>query len=100
MTALANATNIVRVTTVAANSAAMEAILENDALGDGNLTAGDDLVVLWSDGANSYVSEVDVTTLDGVDADTGVDAVAATTVLELTGVTLSDLKTANFDFIA
>ena len=77
----------------------MEAVLEDDILNDGNFTAGDDIVVLWTDGADTYISEVDITTLD-TGAGDGVDAVAATTVATLVGVTIGDLVASNFDFIA
>ena len=98
LSAADDGTNIIRITDNVANSAAMEAVLEDDILDDGNFTAGDDIVVLWTDGADTYISEVDITTLDtGVD---GVDAVAATTVATLVGVTIGDLVASNFDFIA
>lgn len=91
-------TNIIRLTDPVANLAAVDAALTSDILDDGGFTAGDDIFVLWTDGANAHLALFDITTLDtGVD---GIDAVAGTAIMTLIGTDVNALTSANFAFVA
>ena len=91
-------TNIIRITDPVANLAAVDTALTNDILDDGSFTAGDDIIVLWTDGANAHIAIFDITTLDtGAD---GVDAVAGTEIATLVGVDVSALTASNFAWVA
>jgi hypothetical protein len=91
-------TNIIRITDPVANLAAVDTALTNDILDDGSFTAGDDIIVLWTDGANAHIAIFDITTLDtGAD---GVDAVAGTEIATLVGVDVNSLNASNFTWVA
>jgi len=99
-TDIATGTQIVRFTGVIANAAAMENELDDLASADDNIADGDDLLVLWSDGTNSYLSIVNLAVTDG-GAQCTIDDTGntVTTILTLTGMTVTDLAAANFEFI-
>jgi hypothetical protein len=87
-------TNILRLTDTFANIAAVVAAIELDAEANaGGLLDNDVLLVLWTDGADSYLSTVTLSAADGASADAGADLV------QLVGVSVSDLTAANFAFV-
>jgi len=100
-TTLVAADNVLVLTGTFASSAVMEVAIESGGsraltLG-GAPTAGDDLLVVWSDGTNSYMGYYNLTTT----ATTPIAADSYTNVLTLTGVTSVDsLTSGNFLFIA
>jgi hypothetical protein len=86
------ATNILRVTNTIADSTALIAALAV-ATGAGNVANNEDLLVLWTDGASTYLSVVTGNGAAWVDFD------AALTLVELVGVDITDLTADNFTFI-
>jgi len=100
-TTLAAADNIFVLTGTFANQTAMEAAIESGGTRQitfgGAPTTSDDIVLVWSDGSNSYVGYYNLTTTALIP----VAADAFTNVLTLTGLTSVDSLTAsNFLFIA
>ena len=87
-------TNILRLTNTFADIDAVVAAIDLDAEANaGGLLDNDVILVLWTDGASSYVSTV---TLDGA---AGAAADAGANLVELVGVSVSDLTAANFAFV-
>ena len=87
-------TNILRLTDTFADIAAVVAAIDLDAEANaGGLLDNDVLIVIWTDGADSYVSTVTLNGADGAAADAGADLV------QLVGVSVSDLTAANFAFV-
>jgi len=85
--------------TTALAEAAIEATGTRDLTFDANITAGDDVIFVWSDGANSHVGIFDVTATAGSQASAG----ALTELIELVGVDVSTAGTitaANFSIVA
>ena len=93
---LAATTSIIKLTGTYSNSAAMELALEADMTTATGID-GDDMVVIWTDGADSYVSLVDFTDLT---SGAVITSVTATTAIQLTGVSISDLSASDFVFAA
>ncbi|MDB9764559.1 hypothetical protein OAB37_01725 [Planktomarina temperata] len=96
---LATGTNVLALTDIFADAAAVLAALDDNVTYQNDLAAADEaLTVIWSDGASTYVS---FAVVDDIltDADVpGYDAVEV--MVELSGISIADLVDANLSFIA
>jgi hypothetical protein len=91
------ATNILTLTNTFANVGAMaDAIALDDGGVPGALADNDDLLVLWTDGADTYLSSVNLADADGA---AGAAADGEENLVQLTGVSVADLTADNFAFV-
>ena len=101
---LAAATNIILLTNTFADVAAVVTALTNNVItaGVSDIDDNDNLLVVWTDGASSYLSRIQINDA-GFDASAGADTIAAydqaENLVELVGVTVSELTAANFAFV-
>ena len=96
---LATATNIFVVTGVMANNAAILAALDDNVTYQNDLASvNDSLMVLWTNGSSTFVS---VAINDNITADANVPGYdEVNDLIELSGITITDLAASNFDFVA
>jgi hypothetical protein len=89
---LSATTNILKLTATYATSAAVETALETNLRTGTNIDDGDDVIVVWTDGADTFIGNLDLTTND--------TAVTITTAIRLVGVSIADISAADFFFQA
>jgi len=86
--------NILVLTDTFANIAAVFAAINLDAeVNVGGLLDNDVILVVWTDGSDSYLSSVTLSAADGASADAGAD------LIQLVGVDVTTLTAANFAFV-
>jgi hypothetical protein len=86
--------NILKLTNTFANNAAVVAAIDLDAGSELNaLTDNDVVIVLWTNGADSFLSTLITAADDGASTDIGAD------LIQLTNMDHSTLTAANFEFI-
>jgi hypothetical protein len=99
--AIAVGTEILVLTGDLANAEAMENELDDLAFADDNIVADDDLIVVWSDGTDTFVSIVNLAvTDDGATSSIDDTGNTVSTLVQLIGVDIADLAAANFSFVA
>ena len=96
-------TNILRITNVMANNAAVLAAIDKNITFAGDIaTANDSIMVLWTNGSSTFLS-VAVTDDIGGAGDAAADVPgfdAVNDMIEFVGTTITSLTAANFDFVA
>jgi hypothetical protein len=85
-------TNILRLTDSFSNVAAVVAAIDLDDEANVALANGDDILVLWTDGSDTFLSALNATAL-------GATATASNTLVQLVGVDITDITAANFAFV-
>jgi hypothetical protein len=91
--ALGANTNILRLTDTFTNIADVIDGLDFTGISGANVDDNEGFLVIWSDGGSTYVSTVLASANNGASFDAGADLV------ELVGVTVTDLTAANFAFV-
>jgi hypothetical protein len=102
-TVIADTTEVLVFTTAVANAADMLSELDDLTIADGSSIAdGDDLLVLWTDGTDTYLSSVNLLITDPGGADINIDDGTNTnsTLVTLVGVDIADLTADNFAVVA
>ena len=92
-TAVATSNILVLTDTFANIAAVVLAIDLDDEVNVGGLLDDDVILVVWTDGSDSYLSSVTLSADDGASADAGAD------LIQLVGVDVTELTAANFAFV-
>ena len=95
---LASTTSILRLTGTYANVAAVDVALETFMTTGANPDDGDLILVLWTDGSDSYLSSTELNDLTA--SNTITDTITDTAAVQLVGIAVGDLNAANFNFQA